>query len=246
MDKEAVEPVQEQSRSTRNRRKFIREVGSVVLGVLIALAIGEVAELIRWQVRAANTNAAIDLELSHVSGVMDERVMVQPCLDRRLSALDRIIKESRRSGHLPLIGEIGRPPTRPIQNAAWDDALGSGTLLHLSAERRLGLSLNYPEIQQYVDRIREEQDLWAALRLIEGTPGPASDDLLNEAAVTISRLRYMSEMNGLVAEQVRESIGSSGIKASYFNILDREGTRSEIEKSVRERAACRPLTALNT
>jgi hypothetical protein len=232
------------SQATRGaaRRKFFREVGSVVLGVLIALAIGEVAELVRWQVRAASSNAAIDVELSHVSGVLDERVLVQPCLDRRLSTLDRIIRASRQSGRLPVIGEIGRPPTRPIQSAAWDDALGSGTLLHLSPERRLGLSLNYPEIQQYSDRIREEQDLWAALRLIEGAPGPASDDLLIEAAVTISRLRYMSEMNGVVAEQVRDSIAAAGIKPSYFNILDREGKRSEIENNVQDRAACKALT----
>jgi hypothetical protein len=223
------------------RRKFIREVGSVVLGVLIALALGEVAEAVRWQVRAANSNAAINLELSRTSGVLDERVLVQPCLDQRLALLDRIVREARATGSLPAIGEIGRPPTRPIQSAAWEDAVGSGTLLHFSADRRSGLSLNYPEIQQYSDRVREEQDLWATLRFIEGVPGRASDDLLIEAATTISRLRFMSNMNGLVAQQVRDSITANVIAPSYFNILDREGSRSEIVSSVRARSACRPL-----
>jgi len=154
-----------------SERKFIREVGSVVLGVLIALALGEVAEAVRWQVRASNSNSAINLELSRTSGVLDERVLVQPCLDQRLALLDRIVREARASGSLPSIGEIGRPPTRPIQSAAWEDAVGSGTLLHFSADRRSGLSLNYPDIQQYSDRLREEQDLWASLRIIEGFRG---------------------------------------------------------------------------
>jgi hypothetical protein len=225
----------------QSRWKFIREVGSVVLGVLIALALGEVAEAVRWQVRAANSNSAIDLELSRTSGVMDERVLVQPCLDERLAVLDRIVREARATGSLPAIGEIGRPPTRPIQSAAWEDAVGSGTLLHFSAARRSGLSLNYPEIQQYSDGVRDEQDLWATLRIIEGVPGRASDDLLIEAATTISRLRYMSHMNGVVAEQVRDSITANVAAPSYFNILDREGSRSEIVSLVRARPACRPL-----
>jgi hypothetical protein len=225
----------------QSRRKFIREVGSVVLGVLIALALGEVAEAVRWQVRAAKSNAAIDLELSRTSGVLDERVLVQPCLDQRLALLDRIIRTARATGSLPAIGEIGRPPSRPIQSAAWEDAVSSGTLLHFSADRRTGLSLNYPEIQQFPDRVREEQDLWATLRFIEGVPGTASDDLLIEAATTISRLRYMSEMNGVVAKQVRDSISANVTAPSYFNILDREGSRSDIVTAVRARPVCRPL-----
>jgi len=74
-----------------------------------------------------------------------------------------------------------------------------------------------------------------------GVPGRASDDLLIQAATTISRLRYISHVNGLVAEQVRDSVTANVIAPSYFNILDREGSRSEIVSSVRARPACLPL-----
>jgi hypothetical protein len=45
-------------------RKFLREVTSIVLGVLIALAIGEVAEAVRWRVRVGNSMAAIRQEMT--------------------------------------------------------------------------------------------------------------------------------------------------------------------------------------
>jgi hypothetical protein len=115
-DEQEPDPADDTRR--QSRWKFIREVGSVVLGVLIALALGEVAEAVRWQVRTAKSNAAIDLELSRTSGVLDERVLVQPCLDQRLALLDRIIRAARATGSLPAIGEIGRPPSRPVQSAA--------------------------------------------------------------------------------------------------------------------------------
>jgi hypothetical protein len=224
------------------RRKFAGEVGSIVLGVLIALAIGEVAELIRWQVRAAYSNAAIDAELARVAGVLDERAMIQPCLDRRLEELDRLVRAVRSNNLLPVIGEIGRPPSRPVQTAAWEDASGSGTLLHFDAERRGGLSANYPIIADYPDVLRQERDLWAALSVLEGAPGRIPDDLITEVAVTIARLRGSSHLNGLVAQQTRDSIlAGTGVSPSYFLILDREGTRAEVATAVRSRPTCQPL-----
>lgn len=225
------------------RRKFIREVGSVVLGVLIALALGEVADAARWQFRAARSNAAINAELARVAGVLDERVMVQPCLNERLTELERLLREARMSHAIPSIAEIGRPPYRPTQSGAWDDAVSSGTLLHLSAERRAILSLNYPTIQNYDRDLKEEQNIWATLRVLEATPGPISDDLLAEASVSVARLRYSTEMNGLSAKETRDDIFRTGVAASYFIILNREGSRAEVAAAIEARPVCRPLTA---
>jgi hypothetical protein len=243
MTDELEDPGPKDDTSKASRRKFIREVGSVVLGVLIALTLGEVADAARWQLRAAQSNAAINAELARVAGVLDERVMVQPCLTKRLTELDRLLREARISHALPNIAEIGRPPYRPTQAGAWDDAVSSGTLLHLTAERRATLSLNYPTIQSYDRELKEEQNIWATLRILEATPGPISDDLLAEASVSVARLRYSSEMNELSAKETRDDIFRTGVAASYFIILDREGSRAEVAAAIEARPVCRALIA---
>ena len=223
------------------KRAFAREVGVIVLGVLLALAFGEIADTVRWRFKAARTNTAIDLELARAAGVLDERVLVQPCLDRRIAELDRLIRTARRTGRLPEIREIGGPPVRPLQTAAWDDAVGSGALPHLKPERRSMLSLNYPLLRAYPQQLEQEWAHWATLHAIERTPGPVSDDLIAEMAVTVSRLRVWSYGIGLNARQIKDDIGRQGIRPSYHLILDREGTRAEVAAFLRP--GCRPLAA---
>ena len=209
------------------------------MGVLIALAIGEVADMIRWQVRAAHSNTAINLELARAAGVLDERVMVQPCLDSRIEQLDRIVRAARSNNILPDLGEIGHPPSRPVQTAAWDDATGSGTLLHLKPERRSMLSIDYPVIAAYANDLQQEQILWASLRALEHAPGRISDDMITEASTTIARLRQASSLNLHYAQQTRDDIVASGVVPSYLFILDREGSRAEV--AVAQRPVCQPL-----
>lgn len=223
-------------------RKFVREVGSIVLGVLIALALGEVADGMRWQQRAKATNRALDEERARVAGVMSERVMVQPCLTRRLRELEVIVRDARRSAVLPYIGEIGRPPIRPVETAAWDEALGSGVLLHFERERRIEVSSSYPQAALFPQGVSEEQSLWATLHILEAAPGPVSSDLIAEAATTIAQLRYLIFMNGLRASQLLEDIARSGVSPSYTTILSREGTRDEVARALRARSICQPLS----
>ena len=226
---------------TQRQKAFAREVGVIVLGVLIALAFGEVADAWRWRSRAAVSNQAVNIELARAAGVLEERALVQPCLDRRLAELDRIVRAARVTKILPNIGVIGFPPNRPLQTAAWDDAVSSGTLPHLTARRRSELSLIYPLLRDYPKQTLDESAEWATLRVLESAPGSIADDLLTQAGVTIARLRWGSASQGLNADQIQQSITGLGVRPSYFILFDREVRRAALTASVRDRAICRPL-----
>ncbi len=230
-----------QSALNERQRKFARDVGSVVLGVLIALGIGEVAEAIRWEVRANTAERAMREELARNAGVFEERDLVQPCIDRRLRELNAIVAAARRSGSLPLLGEIGRPPQRPIEEAAWNVSSGSETLLHIDNQRRTALSGIYAQMSGNPNRAYEEQEMWATLRLLENAPGPISDDLLAETAAALARLQYVAFINGLNAQQLLGFIKGENIQPSYFTIFDRDGQREELLAANAQRPICKPL-----
>ena len=224
-------------------RAFANEVGIIVIAILLALGAEQLVERNHWSHEAEKGRHAIDLELSHAAGVFEERLLVQPCLDRRLKEVDSLLRAARRSGQLADFADIGRPPSRPIENEAWSTAVSSGLLQHFNQTERNSLSMVAAQIASYDQDLVEEQRAWATLRMIERSPGPISDGIMTEASATVARLQFQTWINGLVAGQMLEQIKSIKVPVSYFSIFDREGTRAALEKLTNERPVCQPLAS---
>jgi hypothetical protein len=222
-------------------REFFGEVGIIVLGVLIALGIGEVADGLRWDEMARDSVRSIRAEWGQNGGVFEERVLVQPCLDRRLAELESIIREARHTGRLPDISEIGRSPHRPLTTDAWKQVTASETLLHIDANQVKLFTAGYSQVERYIPSALDEEDMWATLRVLEHSPGVIGETLLADAATTLARLKSRSSLNGLVAKQEFEAGRKIGIPASYYMIFDREGSRAEILDRLPARPICKPL-----
>lgn len=222
-------------------RVLIGEIGVVTVGVLIALGAQQWADERQWKREAKRAMGAIDVELARDHGVFDERTMVQPCLNQRLADLSELVRAARRSGQLPDIGEIGRPPLRPIVTSAWTTAVNSGLILHFDRERREFFSAWNPQIAAYEEEVGEEQLMWASLKVLEDNPGPISEAIIADVAGTLGRLHFRSYFNGVTAAQVSEGFRSRKIEPDYMLILDRPGVRSEIEALRAKRPICQPL-----
>jgi len=222
-------------------RAFLGEVGIIVIAILLALSAEQLVESWHWNHKAETGHQAINLELSHAAGVFEERLLVQPCLDRRLKEVDARLREARLTGRMDDLGEIGRPPSRPIEIEAWSTAVSSGLLQHFTQTERNNLSILSSQIAGYDKNNVEEQLAWATLRMIERSPGPISDGILTEASATVARLQFQTWINGLVAGQMLDQIKAIKVPVSYFSIFDRDGTRADLEKLTRERSVCRGL-----
>src|SRR4051812_38249585 len=72
-------------------RAFAGEVGVVVLGVLLALGTQQLVERLSWNidVTEAKEDLSAELELDLVSA--QERVHMEPCIERRLDQLDYLV-----------------------------------------------------------------------------------------------------------------------------------------------------------
>lgn len=222
-------------------RAFFGEVGIIVLGVLVALGIGEVVDGLRWDERARESERSIRAEWGQNGGVFEERMLIQPCLDRRLAELESIIRKARQTGRLPDIGEIGRPPLRPISSDAWKQVTGSETLLHMDTSQAKLFTAGYTQVERFIPSAFYEHDLWSALGVLEDSPGVVGETFLADAATTLARLKGRTLMNGIVAQQEFESGRKIGIPTSYYLILDREGSREEVLDQWRTRSICKPL-----
>ncbi len=226
---------------SERHQKFVREVGSVVLGVLIALALGEVATAIRWRIVAADARSAMLTDFVRDAGVMHERQLAKACIERRLGDVDALLRQARQSGVLPQVGTIGRPPTRPLVTAAWEMGVSSGVLPYLSRSDASGFATNFAVIDEMEGDFKAQSALWARLSAMENTPGPVSQDFLVELMFITAELRKGSAYMDMVAGQIVDSARSQG-ELDYWLILDREGgSVADVVAWLRSRPICKPL-----
>ena len=75
-------------------RDFAKEVGIIVLGVLIALGAEQIAQAVHWRYQVEQSRQAMRLELSEDDALQAlARVSVTGCLDLQLAGLHRGLYE---------------------------------------------------------------------------------------------------------------------------------------------------------
>lgn len=167
--------VSARSRSRVKRRKTIRDVGEIVLGVLIALALGAVAGEIGWRMEVADAKGAIANELGEIVGQGRERVAVDACMERRIDAIGAIVDAASNTGRLPPVGQLGDPMFRTWSTGVWDSTRSAQIASHMDRNLQDDIS----GIYRFVDVINEatdkEVDAWTRLYAIVG-PGRAIGD----------------------------------------------------------------------
>ena len=218
--------------------KFAREVGSVVLGVLIALGIGEIAEAVRWKIRVANSMEAVRTEMAGNRWNLAERVAFQPCLERRLAAIGAILGEARRTGVLPRIEAAGTTAYRMIDTSAFEVAQSEGVPLHMDRSEARQVALLYDmSTGLYGELAEKEQESWRTLQLLEGPGGPIGGDLVTVLLQAWINARSQGRLIGVMAEQGDQKMAEFGIPA----ILDDDATWTG--RDFREKVAKTPICA---
>src|SRR5215218_8138364 len=114
----------EQSASRRDRLKSrLREIGNIVLGVLIALGLGAIASEIGWKLEAASARSALADELGEIIGQGLARERADRCIERKLDAIAAILTKAEDSGRLPAVGSIGDPMYRTWSSGVWESTI---------------------------------------------------------------------------------------------------------------------------
>lgn len=150
----------------------MRDIGEIVLGVLIALALGAVASEIGWKIEIFQARQAIANELGEIIGQGRERVRADRCVERRLDAIGAIIAKGEADGRLPPTGSLGNPLFRTWSTGVWDSTRSAQIASKMDREEQDDLSGVY-RIVDVINRANDEElAAWTELYAIVG-PGRA-------------------------------------------------------------------------
>jgi len=165
-------------------REFLIELGTIVLGICIALAGEQAIEELHWrsQVRAARQVIASEMTYNLVGAIGHIRAL--GCVEQRLDTLAGILDQAARAGSLPPVGHIGEPVRHSWRSGAWDSVVASQTASHFPPEQLAALSSLYKRVQRGEEFATRELEAWSYLYAIVG-PGrrldPASEADLRKA-----------------------------------------------------------------
>lgn len=149
-------------------REFLKEVGIIVLGVLIALGAEQTAVAVHEASKAARAEALVRDEFALNVAFARERLASTPCMLSRLDELRRVLLKTSDRMALPDLGEIGRVPDRPFEWEAWKAMVSAGLVDHLPGQRQWSYQHIYLNGGANDATQQEEQRDWATLYSLSG------------------------------------------------------------------------------
>jgi hypothetical protein len=171
-------------------RQFAGEVGIIVLGVLIALAFGQLVDAWQWWDKVNHAEAAMRLELSEDDGPQAYgRVLIGQCLDQQLAR----IRDG--AGNVPA-DQLRQwvssytPPFRTWDSEAWKVVVASDTGSHMGSDRLIAWSAPYRILPSLTEGNEREAQLVVELRNELPATGDATLSDLQTLRLTAGLLRF--------------------------------------------------------
>jgi hypothetical protein len=141
-------------------RELLKEIGTIVVGVLIAIAFEQAVEWLHWRQKLADADAAVRFEL-HDDDLPQAyaRIVVRECLEKRLDTLTAALAADKPREAFTRLVQDYNPPTRTWDMNAWQVMLSSDVLTRLTAEEALHRSQAYNAMPALGEiNLRERQD----------------------------------------------------------------------------------------
>jgi len=132
------------SHPIRSWREFLKEVGIIVLGVLIALGAEQSVEALHWRHKVQDAEDSMRFELRDDDGPQAfTRVAMVNCFEEQLDTIQSAIEGGRDRRAVTALANAYTPPVHTWDSEAWKAALASDAASHTSADRMVTWSKPY-------------------------------------------------------------------------------------------------------
>ena len=156
-------------------REFLKEIGTIVIGVLIALGAEQVVEWLHWRHEVQVARETIRFDMKRILGWAGESDAEAPCKAANLNEIRNALDLAQVSKQLPPMSWNGGPRTNAWTMRSWA-ALNSGQVLsHFPNREQILLSAMNSTMQALVGWRDAEANAWSDLGAIAGPGRPTSD-----------------------------------------------------------------------
>jgi hypothetical protein len=220
-------------------RELLKEIGIIVIGVVIALGAEQAVESLHWMYQVDAGEAALKVAFLREADNIALRDVQSDCIAQRLSFLSQTVERASESGRLPAIQAIGHPPFTPWTIGAWDALVANDTVSHLPRKKML----DYVQIAQRTAVLSamsdRENDQWTILDSVVGPGRRLSDVEAEQLRVTLAQAAESNRLMRRTSSRLRELVNGTGL-VEPSESADAM-TRAVLGKA--DAAICRPMAA---
>lgn len=184
-------------------REFVGEVGIIVLGVLIALAFGQLAQSVHDRIAAAQAREAIRAEVRENLWWLETRGNYEPCINRMINQLGSVLARARSGEPTPLITDVDFPLHSKMTSLRWNANAEAGRASLFSEQELRILGNMYFTTDEYRDSQEQEEAVWARIGFVGGLQHFTPTDT-HDLGVLLSEARYRDFRARLDVERGRQ------------------------------------------
>jgi hypothetical protein len=172
-------------------RELLKEIGTIVIGVLIAIAFEQVVEWLNWRHKLADADAAVRFEL-HDDDLPQAyaRIVLRGCLDKQLANLTAALAADQSREAFTRLVQGYKPPFRTWDMNAWHAMVSSDVLIRLASEESLHRSQAYNVMPALGDTNARESNDATDLGALDPKPGALTAAERDRAVLALQRLRF--------------------------------------------------------
>jgi hypothetical protein len=219
-------------------RELFKEIGIIVIGVVIALGAEQAVEAIHWMVQVDAGEDALKVAFIREVDNMALRKTQSDCIAERLRWLSGAVEGASESGQLPVVSAIGHPPYTPWTIGAWDALVASDTVSHLPRKKMLDyvqIAQRTAVLSQMSDR---ENDEWTILDSMVGPGRRLSDVEAEQLRVTLAQAAESNRLMERTSGRLWELVRATGlVQPSEFD----DATKRALQGK-KSAAICLPMT----
>jgi hypothetical protein len=147
-------------------REFAGEVGIIVLGVVIALALGQAVQAWQWHEDVKTARTSIQREMAFDLAFFADRLRTAKCVDRHLADAEQRIEAVATSGETPPSNANLESPGRLILVGDYEAQEAADNLIHFPPAELSALGVFYDQARFMSEWTEKEDTAWNELELL--------------------------------------------------------------------------------
>jgi hypothetical protein len=216
----------------RGSAELLKEIGTIVIGVLIALGAEQAVEAWHWHNVVGEEREALRDEIGHLRAAMMGRLELEPCYVARLADVKEIIRRHDANQPLGIAAPMGRPLYPPTPRPIWELAVADQSLAHMKLSEKRRFIETYEWVSVYEGITENERNALRELQSLNHADKLTTADWSNIREA----YEHAVESHGIIA-------GSAALWLAPFDALASETPKVSVRHTPPVEAFCAPMLA---
>jgi hypothetical protein len=204
-------------------REFFKEIGIIVLGVLIALGAEQLVETWHWNRETAEAREALTSELDRNLGRILFMSGQDTCADRRLGEIEKWLKSYRTGQPIPLNDNVSaRPIFMMTGSSIWEVVKTGQVAAHMPLADKLAYARIYDVLKSADANLTTQMAAWSSLEELYGAH-QLDDQTIQRGLAKVTAIRYNRTANSRLLKALAAEIRTLGLNPD--NVPNPDETR---------------------